>query len=153
MGNAISTDPYAKAYYAKSKAPTRQQQTEYTQRQIANAKKMLGNISQGKLPTSDQLSAINFQKGRVCQLGNCDNRRVPRAAVLALYKKGAENFIQIKQRNLVGSTQPHTGGYKPYKKPVQKPTQARRIPAPQTRRIPAPPTPQRSPVKPQTRRK
>ncbi len=163
MGNAFSTDPYAKAYYAKSKAPSRQQQNEYAQRQIAKAKKMLGDISQGKLPTSDQLSNINFQKGRVCQLGNCDNRRVPKAAVLALYKKGAENFIQMKQRttgdisqssprraNLTGY-QPQTGGYI-YKAPPQKQTQVR-IPTPPTRRTP--PTPQRSrtPVKPVSRRK
>jgi hypothetical protein len=150
MGNAFSTDPYAKAYYAKSKAPTRQQQTEYAQRQIAKAKKMLGDISQGKMPTSDQLSNINFQKGRVCQLGNCDNRRVPKAAVLALYKKGAENFIQAKQRNLVGSAQPHTGGYKPYKAPTKKQTQVRRIPAPPARRTPAPQTQSRRIPVPQT---
>ena len=155
MGNAFSTDPYAKAYYAKSKAPSRQQQAEYAQRQIAKAKKMLGDISQGKLPTSDQLSNINFQKGRVCQLGNCDNRRVPKGAVLALYKKGAENFIQSKQRNLAGyqSQTPHTGGYI-YKAPSQKQTQVRRIPAPPTRRTPPPSVSQRPrTVKPQTRRK
>lgn len=133
MGNAFSTDPYAKAYYAKSKAPSRQQQNEYAQRQIAKAKKMLGNISQGKFPTSDQLSNINFQRGRVCQLGNCDNRRVPKAAVLALYKKGAENFIKARQQKITGGAQPQIP-YRPYKVPSQKQKQVRRIPATSQRR-------------------
>ena len=107
MGNAFSTDPYAKSYYTKSKAPTHQQQLDYEHKQISNARKMLANISQGKLPTSNQLSAINFQRGRVCQLGNCDNRRVPKAAVLALYKRGAENFIKARQQKIVTISKNH----------------------------------------------
>ena len=121
MGNAFSTDPYAKAYY-KSKAPTRQQRTDYAQRQLTDAKKMLGGILQGQLPTYEQLQVINFNNEGICRLtvdGSCNERKVPKQQLMALYKRKTENFIRSKQRNIVGQQHPSSQPqYKAYKKPT-----------------------------------